>query len=85
MSKKSVYYVFTRIKRGDDLTFVGSLDADDDNLAKIYANYIYDEEDWFEMFVVQKENFLGVPLSDGAMNYESRVKGEEEYESTNVN
>lgn len=71
------YYVFTRIKRGDDLIFIGSVDADSDHLAKIYASYTYDEEDWFEMFVVQKDHFLKVALSEGVMNYESRVKGAE--------
>ncbi|MBU8908224.1 hypothetical protein [Desertibacillus haloalkaliphilus] len=77
INQKSEYYVFTRIKRGDDLLFIGSVDADSDNLAKVYANYTYDEEDWFEMFVVKKDDFLQVKLSDGVMNYQSRVKGAE--------
>lgn len=71
------YYVFTRIKRGDELLFIGSVDAETDNLAKIYANFTYDEEDWFEMYVVRKDNFLNVQLSDGVMNYQERVKGAE--------
>lgn len=75
--KKYEYYVFTRIKRGDDLLFIGSVDAETDNLAKIFANYTYDEEDWFEMFVVRKDNFLNVQLTEGVMNYEERVKGAE--------
>lgn len=75
--RKYEYYVFTRIKRGDDLLFIGSVDAETDNLAKIYANYTYDEEDWFEMFVVKKDNFLNVLLTEGVMNYEERVKGAE--------
>lgn len=74
---KHEYYVFTRINRGDDLMFIGSVDADSDNLAKIYANFTYDEENWYEMFVVRKDHFLQVPLSDGVMNYESRIKGDE--------
>ncbi|ARK29749.1 hypothetical protein [Halalkalibacter krulwichiae] len=76
-NNKKEYFVFTRIKRGDELLFIGSVDADTDNLAKAYANYTYDEEDWFEMYVVQKEHFLKVALSQGVMNYESRVKGAE--------
>ncbi|AGT33052.1 hypothetical protein M493_14060 [Geobacillus genomosp. 3] len=76
-NEKHEYYVFARINRGDDLMFIGSVDADSDSLAKIYANFTYDEEDWFEMFVVKKENFLPVSLSDGVMNYESRIKGAE--------
>jgi|GEM_PF-925537 len=76
-SEKHEYYVFVRINRGDDLVFIGSVDADSDSLAKIYANFTYDEEDWFDMFVVKKENFLRVALSDGVMNYESRIKGAE--------
>ncbi|NSL50540.1 hypothetical protein [Calidifontibacillus erzurumensis] len=74
---KHEYYVFTRIKRGDDLMFIGSVDAETDNLAKIYANFMYDEEDWYEMFVVRKDNFLNVQLSDGVMNYKERVQGAE--------
>ncbi|MFC0560735.1 hypothetical protein [Halalkalibacter alkalisediminis] len=76
-NEKQEYYVFTRIKRGDELLFIGSVDADSDNLAKVFANYTYDEEDWFEMFVVRKNHFLKVALSEGVMNYESRVKGAE--------
>lgn len=74
-NEEKEYYVFSRAKRGDDLMFIGSVDADTDNLAKVYANFTYDEEDWYEMFVVNKEDFLQVGLSESVMNYETRVKG----------
>jgi hypothetical protein len=77
VSKKTEYFVFARINRGDDLTHIGSVVADSDNLAKLYAKYTYDEEDWFEMFVVQKENFLKIALVDQVLNYESSVLGGE--------
>ncbi|ARK28905.1 hypothetical protein [Halalkalibacter krulwichiae] len=54
------YLLFTRIKRGDDLTHVGSLKAVNDDLAKIYAEHIYDEEDWVEMKVVRKDAIITV-------------------------
>jgi hypothetical protein len=49
------YLLFTRIKRGDDLIQVGSFKAASDELAKVYAGHIYDEEDWVEMQIVPKE------------------------------
>lgn len=52
------YLLFTRINRGDDLMQVGSFKATCDDLAKIYASHIYDEEDWVEMYVVQKESLV---------------------------
>ncbi|WP_054636973.1 hypothetical protein [Thalassobacillus sp. C254] len=58
------YLLFTRIKRGDDLVEVGSLRATSDELAKLYAKQIYDEEDWVEMQVVKKSNLLPVILPE---------------------
>ncbi|WP_175638483.1 hypothetical protein [Metabacillus schmidteae] len=56
--KQIDYLLFTRIKRGDDLIQVGSFKATCDDLAKIYAEHIYDEEDWVEMHVVPKESLI---------------------------
>lgn len=50
-----VYDVFSRIKRGDELVHIGTVEAESEELAKIYANYVYDEEKWVEMFVVKRK------------------------------
>jgi 1,2-phenylacetyl-CoA epoxidase PaaB subunit len=62
--QKPEYLLFTRIKRGDDLIQVGSFLAENDELARIYAQYIYDEEDWVEMQVVRKDAFITVRLPE---------------------
>ncbi|QGQ46345.1 hypothetical protein [Metabacillus sediminilitoris] len=52
------YVLFTRIKRGDDLIQVGSFKAVSNELAEIYAQHIYDEEDWVEMQIVPKDAMI---------------------------
>ncbi|MFB4165869.1 hypothetical protein ACE1TI_19245 [Alteribacillus sp. JSM 102045] len=64
------YILFTRIKRGDDLTHIGSLKAPSVELAKVYAKQIYDEEDWVEMHVVKQSNILPVRLPEGLLEKE---------------
>lgn len=54
------YEVFTRISAGDDLLHVGSVEAPNDRLARIYAHSAYDEEDWDYMAVVHTEDLLEV-------------------------
>ncbi|MED1468810.1 hypothetical protein [Bacillus salipaludis] len=63
-NQKLEYLLFTRIKRGDDLIQVGSFQAESDELAKVYAQYIYDEEDWVEMQVVRKEALIAARLPE---------------------
>ena len=62
MSDKKVrnfeYDVFSRINRGDDLMHIGTVEANNDDLARVYARYIYDEEKWVEMFIVKRENMI---------------------------
>lgn len=43
---------------------VGSFQAESDELAKVYSQYIYDEEDWVEMQVVRKDAFITVRLPE---------------------
>jgi hypothetical protein len=64
------YILLTRIKRGDDLIQVGSFKAESDELAKVYAQYIYDEEDWVEMQVVRKADFITVRLPEALFEKE---------------
>ena len=62
------YHVFTRISAGDDLMHVGTLQADSDRLARIYAHRTYDEEDWDFIGVVREENLIEVenqPIAGG--------------------
>lgn len=60
-----VYDVFTRKKRGDPLTHIGYLTAPDPELARVYAWTTYDEENWFEMCVVPRDQIMPVNRSDG--------------------
>jgi len=60
VAKKHDYLLLTRINRGDELIHVGTFKAVNDDLAKIYAQHIYDEEDWVEMFIVKKEALVCV-------------------------
>ncbi len=49
-----VYEVFARKTHDEELKHVGSVNAADDDLARIYAWSIYDEESWVEMCVVPR-------------------------------
>ncbi|MBR9991283.1 MAG: phenylacetic acid degradation PaaB family protein [Gemmatimonadetes bacterium] len=55
-----IYEIFARKSRGEPLRHIGSLNAPDDDLAKVYAFSTYDEEKWFDMFIVQRERFIEV-------------------------
>ncbi len=55
-----IYEVFARKSRGEPLRHVGNLNAPDDELAAIYAYNTYDEERWFDMWVVPREHFIEV-------------------------
>ncbi|MFC7203262.1 phenylacetic acid degradation PaaB family protein [Haloferax namakaokahaiae] len=54
------YHVFTRNRPGDDLIHAGTVQADSDRLARIYAHRTYDEEAWEFMGVVREDNLLEV-------------------------
>jgi 1,2-phenylacetyl-CoA epoxidase PaaB subunit len=54
------YHVFTRVSAGDDIIHVGTVQADTDRLAKLYAHETFDEEDWHFMGVVRDDNLLEV-------------------------
>lgn len=57
MAHQRVYEVFARKSRGEPLRHIGNLNAPDDELARVYAYDTYDEEKWFDMFVVDRSNF----------------------------
>lgn len=55
-----IYEVFARKARGEALRHIGNLNAPDDALAGIYAYNTYDEEKWFDMYVVPRDRFVEV-------------------------
>lgn len=64
------YNVFARINRGDNLIQIGVVEAQNDELAKVYATFIYDEEDWAEMYVVRKDQICWVKQPEGLFEKE---------------
>jgi len=60
----TVYEVFARKAHDDDLRHVGSVNAADDELARVYAWTVYDEERWIEMCVVPRDAILSVTHAD---------------------
>ncbi len=60
MPADTVYEVFARKSRGDALHHIGNLNSPSDELAKVYAFNTYDEESWFDMWVVRRDRFLEV-------------------------
>ena len=55
-----IYEVFARKTRGEPLRHIGNLNAPDDTLAGVYAYQTYDEEKWFDMWVVPRDRFVEV-------------------------
>lgn len=64
MTKRNIYEIFARINRGDDLMHVGTIEAENDDLAVAYAAYIYNEEDWTDMYTVRRDHLLCVHSVD---------------------
>jgi len=60
MIKEQIYEVFARKSHEDSLMHVGSVNASDEDLAKVYAWTMYDEENWVEMCVVAREAIIRV-------------------------
>ena len=60
MTAQPVYEVFARKTHDEELKHVGSVNAADDELAKVYAWSTYDEESWIEMCVVPRDAIVPV-------------------------
>jgi 1,2-phenylacetyl-CoA epoxidase PaaB subunit len=60
MPYETIYEVFARKNRGEPLKHIGNVNSATDDLARVYAYNTYDEEKWFDMFVVRREQFLEV-------------------------
>jgi len=54
----NVYEVFARIAPGDPLCHIGNVNAPADELARVYALKVYDEEDWSEVWVVPRRSIV---------------------------
>ena len=59
-----IYEVFARKTRGEPLKHIGNLNAPDVELAKVYAFNTYDEERWFDMYVVPRGSLEEVFTAD---------------------
>ena len=51
----TIYEVFARKARGEALRHIGSVNAPDAALARVYAFSTYDEERWFAMWVTPRD------------------------------
>lgn len=55
-----VFEVFARKSRGEPLKHIGNLNSPDVELARVYAFNTYDEERWFDMYVVPRDELVEV-------------------------
>jgi 1,2-phenylacetyl-CoA epoxidase PaaB subunit len=62
--QEPVYEVFARKTREEPLRHVGYVNAMDSELARVYAWNTYDEQNWFEMWVVPRAAMLPVDRID---------------------
>ncbi len=60
MISSKIYEVFARKNHEEALVHVGSVNAPDDELARVYAWTAYDEEKWVEMCVVPRQQVIPV-------------------------
>ncbi len=65
MMKEETWDVFARKERGDALTHIGYVEAQDAALARVYAWTTYDEQNWFEMCIVPRSAIHPVNRTDG--------------------
>ena len=60
-----VYEVFARKRRDDELRHVGFVNALDPELARVAASTTYDEQNWFEMYIVPRAAMVAVKIEGG--------------------
>ena len=66
-----IYEVFGRISSLEPLMHIGYVNAPGNDLAKVYAHTVYNEENWIELCVVKREDVIPVYREDEKLN----VKG----------
>jgi hypothetical protein len=67
---RKTYEIFARINRGDDLKHIGTVEAESDDLAKVYAAFTYDEENWVEMCIVERDQLKWICRPKGLLEKE---------------
>ena len=55
MSARRVWLVFARRRYEEALYQVGTVTADDPDMARLFAQSIYDEHPWIEMIVLPRD------------------------------
>ena len=55
-----IFEVFARKNRGEPLRHIGNLNAPDASLARVYAYQTYDEDRWFDMWIVPRDEMIEV-------------------------
>ena len=55
-----IFEVFARKNRGEALRHIGNLNAPDAALARVYAYQTYDEDRWFDMWIVPRGEMMEV-------------------------
>ena len=60
MASGQLYEVFARKTRAEPLAHIGTVHATSTDFAKVYARTTYDEENWVEMVVVERDAIIAV-------------------------
>lgn len=63
ITESRVWQVYARRKYDEPLYEVGNVMADDVELAKVYAQSIFDEFSWIEMVIIPRETIVTVIAS----------------------
>ena len=66
-----VFEVFGRKSSEEELMHVGYVNASGLDLAKVYAHTVYNEENWIELCIVDRDNIIPVYRENEKLN----VKG----------
>ena len=63
LNETHVWHVYARRKYDEPLHEIGTVMADDVELAQVYARSIYDEFSWVEMVIIPRESIVTVIAS----------------------
>jgi hypothetical protein len=63
LNETCIWHVYARRKYEEPLYEIGTVMADDIELAKVYARSIYDEFNWVEMVIVPRTSVVTVIAS----------------------
>lgn len=72
IEKDRTYEIFARINRGDNLMHIGTVEAKSDELAIAYAHFVYDEEDWTDMFAVRRDHLITIKRTEPLFDKEGK-------------